>query len=302
LKNESGKMVNLLDIVLKYRKEIEWTETNEGELAAFIAYGVAFPSSFLCLVDTYSTLKSGVKNFILVALALKECGYVAKGIRLDSGNLAALSISCHEMFKQVAEKYNQNFLAQLDIVVSDGINEEILHELNESGHKINVFGIGTNLVTCQAQPALGCVFKLVQLDGEPKIKLSNTIEKVLIPGQKKSFRLYGKDGFPEFDLLVEINDEVPKAGEEIKCFSPFSKTDSKIFIPSRVKELLHTVWNSNGAAVIPDLMESRKKCRNEIESLNPATLRINKPIHYDIFLSEKLHKDLHTLWESKSTS
>ena len=297
--SDQDEMVNLLEIVLKYREESGWTNTNDGELAAFIAYGIAFPSSFLCLVDTYNTLKSGVKNFILVALALTDCGYVPKGIRLDSGDLAFLSIKCHEMFKEAAEKYNQQCFTQMDVVASDGINEKMMYDFNESGHGITVFGIGTNLVTCQAQPALGCAFKLVELDGKPRIKLSNNIAKVLIPGRKRAFRLFGKDGAPALDLLVEVNDEIPKAGEEVKCFSPFSKNDTKIYVPSRVEETLQTVWDESGASDSPSLVESRERCINEIKSLNPAMLRIKDPLKYDVFVSERLHKDLHILWDGK---
>ena len=115
----------------------------------FIAYGVAFPESFLCLIDTYDTLNSGLRNFILVSLALNDCGYHAKGIRLDSGDLSYISIECETIFQEMATRFNRPFFRDLDIVASNDINEDVLHSLNKQGHAITIFGIGTNLVTCQ---------------------------------------------------------------------------------------------------------------------------------------------------------
>ena len=136
--------------------------TNDGELAAFCAYACTFPDSCLCLVDTYDTVKSGLENFIFVAKALDDFGYIPKGIRLDSGDLAGLSLTCQHAFLKVIddEPFRHKAFNNLTIVASNNINEATLIELNKKGHGITVFGIGTNLVTCQTQPALGCVYKL----------------------------------------------------------------------------------------------------------------------------------------------
>ena len=89
---DNGEMVLLLPLVRKYQAELEWHDTNEGEMAAFIGYASSFPNSFLCLIDTYDTLQSGLRNFILVALALNDLGHTPRGIRLDSGDLSYLSL------------------------------------------------------------------------------------------------------------------------------------------------------------------------------------------------------------------
>lgn len=114
---------------------------------AFISYAVSFPKSFLALVDSYSTLKSGVKNFLAVALALHDLGYQAVGVRLDSGDLAYLADETKKMYQEVADKYGKD-LSFLKVVVSNDINEKSIKELKKRNHKIDVFGIGTNLVTC----------------------------------------------------------------------------------------------------------------------------------------------------------
>eukprot|EP00557_Chaetoceros_sp_GSL56_P003492 CAMPEP_0176488440 /NCGR_PEP_ID=MMETSP0200_2-20121128/6710_1 /TAXON_ID=947934 /ORGANISM="Chaetoceros sp., Strain GSL56" /LENGTH=531 /DNA_ID=CAMNT_0017885423 /DNA_START=217 /DNA_END=1812 /DNA_ORIENTATION=- len=301
-KNHHGDMVNLLEIVMKYRMDNGWESTNDGELAAFIAYAVSFPTSFLCLVDTYDTIQSGVKNFILVALALIELGYSPKGIRLDSGDLSVLSLQSHEMFCEIGNKYNlEKIFDNLDIVASNDINEEALHELNKTNHGITVYGIGTNLVTCQAQPALGCVYKLVELNGQPRIKVSDDLEKVLIPGKKRAFRLFDEKLMPTVDLLIEEgDDEEPVVGEEISVYHPFSQNNPRKITPSIVKEIIQTVWDEHKKVTvdIPDLIEARETCINGIRGLHPSMVKIKNPMQYDVCVSKKLYEELHSLWES----
>jgi nicotinate phosphoribosyltransferase len=145
--------------ILKFLPE----ETNKGELAAFISYAIAFPTSFLALVDTYDVLKSGVPNFLSVARALHECNYQAIGLRLDSGDLAYLSLEVRARFTEAAKIFNIPYIKDFNIVASNDINEDILISLEKQKHAIDAFGIGTHLVTCQKQPALGCVYKLVEV-------------------------------------------------------------------------------------------------------------------------------------------
>lgn len=290
--------VNLLEIVLKYRDINAWTHTNDGELAAFLAYGVAFPDGFLCLVDTYDTLQSGVKNFILVALALYECGYKARGIRLDSGDLASLSLSCREMFDQAAKKFSVDFLRHVDIVASNDLNEEVIHQLNKQGHSITLYGIGTNLVTCQAQPALGCVYKLVELNGIPRIKLSNDIVKVLIPGEKRVFRLFDEKGTPQMDLMMVHDEDVPPVGISVSYVNPFGNGKSDEIIPHEVQELLQVVWDRHGSVDIPSLDESRKNCLESIKKFPSNLFKVQKPNPYPVNVSLKLYDELQSLWQS----
>lgn len=294
--------VELLQLVLKHRKELgdEYLKTNDGELAAFIAYAIAFPKTFLALVDTYNTLESGIKNFIVVALALYECGYSPIGIRLDSGDLGQLSLECQKIFEDVAEKLNLPFFKTLTIIASDSINEKKLADLNEKGHAISAFGIGTHLVTCQAQPALGCVFKLVELNGEPRIKLSNDPVKVLIPKEKRVFRLYDDNGTPEMDVLVEKDDDIPMSGVEITLYETFATEPIKK-TPKHVEEILQTVWDKKNGSVcdILSLMDARASVEKQIRSLNPSMVKLTNPTMYKVMLTEKLQKDWQLLIESQ---
>jgi nicotinate phosphoribosyltransferase len=295
MKTDKGDIVKLLPLVLKYRNELggSYKLTNDSELAAFIAYATSFPDGFLALVDTYDTVNSGAKNFIMVSLALIECGHKPIGIRLDSGDLASLSLQCQKLFIDVGKMFKLPVFNDIDIVASDGINEEKMNDMNSKGHGITMFGIGTNLVTCQAQPALGCVFKLVELNGKPRIKLSNDIGKVLIPGRKKAFRLFDKLGCPQMDILIEANEEIPKAGVETTCFDPFSSVSVK-FTPAQVEELLSTVWDKKNGAVkkVDDLMVAKAKVTEQIKSLHPDMFLHKDPMQYQIYVSLKLSKDL----------
>jgi nicotinate phosphoribosyltransferase len=170
----TGESRPFADLCLKYLNElgpilkILPEETHKGELAAFVSYAIAFPTNFLALVDTYEVLKSGVPNFLAVARALHECNYQAIGLRLDSGDLAYLSLEVRAKFHETAAKFNLPYISHFTIVASNDINEDTLISLEKQGHSIDSFGIGTHLVTCQRQPALGCVYKLVEVKKKHK--------------------------------------------------------------------------------------------------------------------------------------
>ena len=197
----------------------------------------AFPHSFLALIDTYNVVASGLPNFLAVAVMLLRCGYQPLGIRLDSGDLAYLSQQCRKAFSICGKALGfERQMSQLGIVASNDIKEDIIVSLNEQvgreretavtvcamschvmsnpndfffwwllalqGHSINAFGVDTHLVTCHRQPALGGVYKLVEINREPRIKLSEDIAKVSIPKRKVAYRLYGRDGHALLDILM----------------------------------------------------------------------------------------------------
>lgn len=303
-KDSSEEMVELLPMVMKYRDEMGWQDTNEGELAAFVGYATSFPNVFLCLIDTYDTLHSGLRNFVLVSLALDDLGYTPRGIRLDSGDLSYLSLECEYVFHEMADRFGRAFFYDLDIVASNDINESILHSLNKQGHGITMFGIGTNLVTCQSQPALGCVYKLVEIDGEPRIKLSNDMEKVLIPGKKVAYRLFGEAGWPLLDLLVGSNEaDQPKVGQRTLCLHPFMEQKRVAVVPKRVVKLHSLVFDGKNGVVagqVSSLSETRLFVNDQINHTRPDLLRYVNPGEYKVSVSEKTFRFLHQLWQTET--
>lgn len=158
-------------------------KTHDGELAAFLNFSLAFPENFMALIDSYSTLESGILNAIVVGKALIEAGIKNIGVRLDSGDLGELSKECRKNWNKYVPDH------RLTISASDDLHEERLIQLEKEQSEIDVYAIGTNIATCKKQPALGLVCKLVQLDGVPKMKLSSTPEKATYPCLKKIYRI-----------------------------------------------------------------------------------------------------------------
>jgi len=293
---------NFVENVLHYRSELGWTQTNEGELAAFIAYAQAFPNSFLALIDTYDTLISGLKNFIVVALALDDLGHHPIGIRLDSGDLAYLSKETRKLFITISQKYNRPNFQNLNIVASNDINEDVLISLQKQGHMIDTFGIGTNLVTCQAQPALGCVYKLVELNGIPRIKLSQEASKVTIPGAKQIYRLIGSSGVSLIDVMTREDEPSPTPQRKFLCRHPFEENKRVYVTPSEVVPLLQLFWDGpNGGltSTLPTIHEIRDFVTVELGRIREDILRFLNPTPYKVSLSTNLYDFLHTLWEKE---
>lgn len=283
--------------------DLRWIETNQSELAAFTSYALAFPSNFLALVDTYDVLKSGMPNFLAVALALRACGYVPLGVRIDSGDLSYLSLRSRELMQHTQDllgaKRAAGF-ARLGITASNDIHEEVLHSLNQHGHAITAFGIGTHLVTCLRQPALGCVYKLVEIDGAARIKLSQDVEKVTIPGRKQAYRLYLRNGEPVVDIMMQEGERPPQADDRILCRHPFVSTKRAFVQPARVERLYHLVWDGATGGVPDevdvDLQTARARCMASIKMMRSDHLRYTNPTPYKVSVSECLYDFIHKLW------
>jgi len=273
------------------------SEAHDGELAAFISYALAFPKSFVALIDTYDVSKSGMLNFCAVALTLNDFGYRALGIRIDSGDLAYLSRVVKETIECVGKQYNLSWFKDMVITASNDINEETILSLNEQGHKITCFGIGTHLVTCQRQPALGCVFKLVEVNDKPKIKLSQDVQKVTMPGQKEAFRLYSSDGHALIDILQRPGEAPPQVGKRVLCRHPFEESKRAYVMPHKVEPLYKTVWaNGKVAHNMPTLNEIRQNVQESLRTLRQDHKRSLNPTPYKVGVSDDLYHFIHDLW------
>ncbi|XP_017775010.1 PREDICTED: nicotinate phosphoribosyltransferase-like isoform X2 [Nicrophorus vespilloides] len=283
------KLISLFNVVS--------TEASDGELAALISFAIAFPDGFMALVDTYDVKRSGLLNFCAVALALNDLGYQAIGIRIDSGDLAYLSNVARHFFNEISKQYDIPWFAELMIMASNDINEETILSLNDQGHKINCFGIGTHLVTCQRQPALGCVYKMVELNGQPRIKLSQDVGKVTMPGRKDAYRLYSESGDALIDLLQKSSEEAPQVNHKVLCRHPFEESKRAYVTPSKVKKLLRICWkDGNIVGPLPSLAEIRNKVQASLKTLRPDIKRNLNPTPFKVAVSDNLYKFLHDLW------
>ncbi|XP_068144228.1 nicotinate phosphoribosyltransferase isoform X1 [Drosophila tropicalis] len=243
------------------------------------------------------SFRSGLLNFSAVALALNDLGYHALGIRIDSGDLAYLSCLAREAFEKVAERFKVPWFNKLTIVASNDINEDTILSLNEQGHKIDCFGIGTHLVTCQRQPALGCVYKLVEINGQPRIKLSQDVEKVTMPGNKSAYRLYSADGHALIDLLQKVTEPPPAVGQKVLCRHPFQESKRAYVIPSHVESLYKVYWKSGKICQqLPTLEQVREKVQISLKTLRNDHKRTLNPTPYKVAVSDNLYNFIHDLW------
>ncbi|CAI2366046.1 unnamed protein product [Moneuplotes crassus] len=284
--------------VKELREELGWQDTNDSELYAFISFATSYPDRFLALIDTYNTINSGCKNFLLCAVVLSELGHNPVGVRLDSGDLSQLSKDCKKLFKEIGDKYGHDY-SDLVVVASNDINEKTIRQLNEDNHEIDIFGIGTNLVTCQAQPALGMVYKLVEIEGKPRIKFSEEKEKVLIPGRKKVFRIFEGE-HPSFDILTLEGEDDLQDGVSLTAYHPFNDDTKEIGSVTKAQKLTESLFK-DGESLIKqvDLKEKREIVLQQIKSFDPAVVNTDEK-EYTVYLSKKCKETFDSLLNSQS--
>lgn len=202
-----------------------WVMFYPDEYTAFKEYALTYPDATTLLVDTYDVLKSGIPNAIRVAKEVIEpMGQRLKGIRLDSGDLAYLS-------KEARKMLDAANLTDCKIVASNSLDEYTIRSLLSQGACIDLFGVGERLITAKSDPVFGGVYKLcaVEKEGvfEPRIKISENIEKVTNPGLKKVWRIINKDGIGVGELLTlwdEDPNEINGPYEVIDTRTPWKKT------------------------------------------------------------------------------
>ncbi|WP_155593686.1 nicotinate phosphoribosyltransferase [Lysinibacillus cavernae] len=237
------------------------------------------------LVDTYNTLKSGVPTAIKVA---KELGDKINfiGIRLDSGDIAFLSKEARRMLDAAG-------FPDAKIIVSNDLDEYTILNLKSQGAKVDVWGIGTKLITAYDQPALGAVYKMVAIENsegqlEDTIKISANAEKVSTPGLKNVYRIIDKkNGKAEGDYIT-MQDENPQAEERIKMFHPIHTFVSKFVTNFEAKNLhQHVIKNGEINYRNPTLEEMRDYAAENLELLWDEYKRAMNPEEYPVDLSQK---------------
>ena len=263
-----------------------WVMSFPSELDAFRAYADVFPDGCLLLVDTYDTLQSGVPNAIRVFKELRRRGYEPAGIRLDSGDMAYLSRKSREMLDAAG-------FENAKICVSSDLDEEVIWDLKAQGARVDIWGVGTRMITSQNMPALGGVYKLVaeEVNGvmEPRIKISENPAKVTNPGQKALYRIYdAADGHAIADLIA-LSDEVFDRREPLTLFDP-ENTWKRLTVTNYIMKPLLTPIFSGGELVytLPPIGEIRAHAKAEKETLWPEYKRLHKPHYYKVDLSQKL--------------
>jgi nicotinate phosphoribosyltransferase len=255
-----------------------WIQSFEDELTSFRTFAKYFPDQCILLVDTYNTLESGVPNAIKVAKELEENGHQLQGIRLDSGDLAYFSRQARKMLDDAGLHY-------VKIAVSNQLDEHIIKSLLSQDAPIDVFGVGTRLVTGQDSPALDGVYKLTEIDGEPTLKISENIEKITLPGRKKVYRYLHEDGSFNGDaILLEDEHDIDM------MIHPYFPSKKRSLTGMAYENLLHPVFREGDLCMdLPEVMEIAEFCKERLGKLNKEHQRFDNPHIYKIGISNSLY-------------
>lgn len=256
----------------------------KSEYEAFHAYAKRHKDCVF-LVDTYNTLKIGVPTAIQVAKELGEKNNFI-GIRLDSGDIAFLSKEARRMLDEAG-------FTEAKIVVSNDLDEYTILNLIAQGAKVDMWGIGTKLITAYDQPALGAVYKIVSIENEKgvmedTIKISSTTEKVTTPGQKKLYRIIDRENGKAEGDYITMHDEDPTLEKRLKMFHPVHTFVSKFVTNFEAKDLHTKVIDSGKIIYInPTLFEMREYASTNLELLWDEYKRSLNPEEYPVDLSQK---------------
>lgn len=263
-----------------------YVQSFDTEYEAFLAYAKTYPNNTVLLVDTYSTLHSGIPNAIKVAKEyLEPKGYRLKGIRIDSGDLTYLSRASRVMLDEAG-------LTDCKITASNSLDEYLIQELIRQGAKIDSFGVGERLITSKSDSVFGGVYKLsaLQQDGKwiPKMKLSDNPQKTTIPGQKRLYRLFDKDNMAIADVIT-LDNETIDSTKPYLLFDPVYPYKNKTVENFKVVSLLEPIF-VDGELVYnrPTLKEIRDYNQTQMKTMWDEIKRFERPHQYYVDLSKPL--------------
>ncbi|MHC6179668.1 nicotinate phosphoribosyltransferase [Clostridium sp. JNZ X4-2] len=265
-----------------------WIQLFPSEYESFKAWAKVYPDNCVLLIDTYNVLKSGLPNAIKV---FKEIlipnGHKPRGIRIDSGDITYLTKKCRKILDEAG-------LQEVQIVISNSLDEFIIRDVLSQGACIDSFGVGERLITAKSEPVFGGVYKLSAVEDEngtiiPKIKISENEEKITNPGFKKIYRIYDKMDNKAIADLITLNNEKIDMGKPLEIFDPLFTWKRKKIKNYYIKDLMVKIFD-NGHLVYesPDVSCIKKLVKEETSKFWPETLRLENPHHYYVDLSKKL--------------
>ena len=264
-----------------------WIQLFDSELDAFMAYAKEYPDGCTLLVDTYNTLKSGIPNAIKTFdEILKPLGKRPKGIRIDSGDIAYLSRKARKMLDEAG-------YPDCQIVASNSLDEYIIRDMLLQGAEVDSFGVGERLITSSSSPMLGGVYKLVAVERNgklvPKIKLSENVQKITTPGNKRAYRLYDKETGKAIADLLTLASETIDESQPYELFDPDYTWKRKTVTNYTVRELLEPVF-VKGKCVFEkkSVKEIRDYCKAQVDTLWDEVTRFENPHNYYVDLSQPL--------------
>ncbi len=265
-----------------------WVQMFPSEYEAFKKYAELYPDACVLLVDTYSATKSGVPNAIKVFdEVLKPMGKRPKGIRIDSGDIAYLSKKARRMLDAAG-------YPDCTICASNSLDEYIVRDLILQGAKVDSFGIGENMITAKSDPVFGGVYKLAAVGDDkggyiPKIKVSESIEKMTIPHLKKVWRIYDNETGKAMADLVTVYDELVETEGGITLFDPLETWKRRTFTGCSARCITTPIYQA-GKRVYesPSLPRIQEYCTAQVATLWDEVTRFENPHRYYVDLSQKL--------------
>ena len=254
-----------------------WVQSFESEIEAFREFARRYPDHCTLLVDTRDTLESGVPNAIIVAREMEARGQRLAAIRLDSGDLAYLSKKAREMLDAAGLSY-------VKIVGSNQLDETLIKSLIEQGARIDIFGVGTSLVTGAPDAALDGVYKLCMIHGAPRMKVSDNPEKTSLPGLKKVIRCTDLTGHFMGDGIV-LEDE-----QTLTVMHHPMHPETRSLMGMFAQESLHRTVMEGGEVRIPDsaISEIASFAQSRLDKLPAEHRRFEYPHIYRVGLSPSL--------------
>jgi nicotinate phosphoribosyltransferase len=273
-----------------------------SELEAFQLYADLYPDNCILLVDTISTLDSGIHNAIRVFENLKKKGHEPLGIRLDSGDLAYLSIRAARMLDEAgfvnAKIVLSNELDEINIwqIITQIEQESAQYQVDpENLIRRLVYGVGTRLITSAGDPALSGVYKLTSIYRKgrwiPTTKFSESQSKSIIPGNKKVWRIYTGTGKANADMMTLVDEKFPDM-ETFHLYHPFDPDKHRTVNKTDIVKTESLLEKITGAGKIvyefPGIEKIREKRLKDLACLDPGVKRLIRPHVYHVSLSEKL--------------
>ena len=258
-----------------------YIESYDDELTAFKDFADQQPDNCVLLVDTYDTINSGLPNAIITAKIMEENGHRLSAIRLDSGDLSYLAKKSREMLDNAGLHY-------VKIAASNQLDEHIIRSLMDQKAPIDVFGVGTSLVTGFPDAALDGVYKLAFANGKPRIKLSENVEKVTLPHRKQVFRVLDNDNnFAGADAVTLDHEQ-----DLDVMYHPLYPHKS-LPVQNRKKEpLLHKVMGDGARLSDPiRLTGIAQYSKERLKQLPGEYKRFNYPHVYKVGLSGSLRDE-----------
>lgn len=277
-----------------------WVQMFDSEYDAFCAYARNYPDDTTLLIDTYNVLKSGLPNAIkCFDEVLKPMGKRPKGVRIDSGDITYLSKKCRKILDAAG-------YPDCSIVASNSLDEYIIRDMLIQGARIDSFGVGERLITSKSNPVMGGVYKLVAVereDGtiEPKIKISENVQKITTPCFKQVYRLFDLETDKAIADVVTLFDEEIHGGTPYELFDPEYTWKRKRVTNFYARPLLVRMFKRGECVYTsPSAKEIKEYCEDQLATLWDELKRFENPHKYYVDLSEKLWQIKNDLLRSVS--